>query len=68
MLMCVCVCVCVCVDACVWMRASAVIESTPALTGIAELCANLKATANLTRFTVGMRHKFKEYALREEHK
>ena len=44
------------------------IESTPALTGIAELCANLKATANLTRFTVGMRHKFKEYALREEHK
>lgn len=52
----------------VWMRVSAVIESTPALTGIAELCANLKATANLTRFTVGMRHKFKEYALREEHK
>lgn len=48
--------------------AAAVVECVPTLTGVDELCANLRATSNLTRFTVGMRKKFKEFALSEEHK
>lgn len=44
------------------------VECDPVVSGTAELCANLRATSNLTRFAVGMRKKFKEYTLREEHK